>query len=201
VPLWAFGRLRAGLSQVSSWRGFATRGNEIGRCTGMWVVNNCPISLQAAGRSRYSSDNPHPPSLHSRFGDDLDGRRQIGSKPAAGDVGSADAPRALRQAPPTYEPDEPRGPFLGERTLLFLVGSREAAVRRLVLVVLVPLSPRAALPGHCSGTGDGGDLDCLGGVLTRRRLAPCRPRGCAPSPKRSRLARRSENESNGPGTL
>ena len=81
----------------------------------------------------YSSDSSGPPSLHSRFGDGLDGRRQIGSKPAAGDVGSADAPRAPRQAPLTNEPDEPRGPVLGERALLFLAGKQEATPRRLVL--------------------------------------------------------------------
>jgi len=59
---------------------------------------------------RYSSDSPDLPSLHFRFGDGLDGRRQIGSTPAAGDVRNADAPRAPRQAPPTYGPDEARGP-------------------------------------------------------------------------------------------
>jgi hypothetical protein len=87
---------------------------------------------------RYSSAIPGPPSLHSRFGDGLDGRRQIGSKPAAGDVGSVDTPCTSRQAPPTNEPDEPRGPVLGERTLVILAGKQETAARRLVHVVLVP---------------------------------------------------------------
>jgi hypothetical protein len=87
---------------------------------------------------RYSSDSPGPPSFHSRFGDGLDGRRQIGSKPAAGDVGSADAPRGLRQAPPTYEPDEPLGPVLGGGRCSSSLAIQETVARRLVLVVLVP---------------------------------------------------------------
>ena len=37
------------------------------------------------------------PSLHARFGDGLDGRRQVGRNPAEGDVGSADAPRDPHQ--------------------------------------------------------------------------------------------------------
>ena len=102
---------------------------------------------------RYSSASAGPPSLHSRFGDGLDGRRQIGSKPAAGDVGSADAPRALRKAPPTNEPDEPGGPVLGERTLHFLAGKQETAARRLVLVVLVPAITSGHMNGPSSGPG------------------------------------------------
>ena len=68
------------------------------------------------------SQGSDPPSIHARFGDGLDGRRQIGRNPAEGGVGSADAPRGLRQPPPTYEPDEARGSVLGERTLSFLAG-------------------------------------------------------------------------------
>jgi len=102
-----------------------------------WAFGSPPGSLPKR-KIGYSSDGPGPPSLHSRFGDGLDGRRQIGSKPAAGDVGSADAPRALRQAPPTYEPDEPRSPVLGGGTLVCLADQRETAARRLVLVLLVP---------------------------------------------------------------
>ena len=62
------------------------------------------------------------PSLHARFGNGLDGRRQIGGDPAERDVGSADPPRELRQAPPTYEPDEARAPVLGERMSSLLPG-------------------------------------------------------------------------------
>jgi len=113
---------------------------------------------------RYSSDNPAPRSPHSRFGNGLDGRRQIGSTPAAGDVGSAEAPRAVRQAPPTYEPDEPRRPVLRERTLLFLAAEQGTAVRRRILVGLVTRDHLPAhQPGTCSGAGDSGDPPCVGG--------------------------------------
>ena len=41
------------------------------------------------------------PSIDSRSGDGLDGRHRSGSKPAAGDAGSANAPRESLQPPPT----------------------------------------------------------------------------------------------------
>jgi len=66
---------------------------------------------------RYSSDSP----VRQAFTPDLATAwmavAKSGVSPRQGDVGSADAPRALRQAPPAYEPDEPRGSVLGERTL------------------------------------------------------------------------------------
>jgi hypothetical protein len=113
------------------------------------------------GRSVISSASPGPPSLHSRFGDGLDGRRQIGSTPAAGDVGSADTPRAPQQAPPTNEPDEPRGPVLGETTLLFLAGKHETAARPLVDVVLVPaITARHTNPAPTRGPVVRRDREC-----------------------------------------
>jgi len=145
---------------------------------------------------RYSSVSPGPPSLHSRFGDGLDGRRQIGSKPAAGDVGSADAPRVSRQAPPTNEPDEPRGPVLGERTLLLLAGNQGTAARRLLSVILVPAITSRRTNRPVLGTG--GEPDCIGGGVTRRRPAPCRPRGCASSPKQARRPSAASERRNRP---
>jgi hypothetical protein len=100
-----------------------------------------PAERASPRKIRYSSDSPGPPSLHSRFGDGLDGRRQIGSTPAAGDVGSADTPRAPRQAPPTNEPDEPSGPVLGERMLLFPAGGREILPDAWSLYYSSPLTP------------------------------------------------------------
>jgi len=100
------------------------------------------------------------PSIHARFCDGLDGRRQIGRNPAEGDVGSADAPRELRQAPPTYEPDEARGPVLGQTTLPYLAGEKETVERRLVRVLLVRAITSPPHDGLCSRSGDGmGDAD------------------------------------------
>ena len=64
--------------------------------------------------SSWSSDSPDLPSLQSRSGDGLDGRRRIGATPAEGDAGSADTPREPRQVSPATQPDEGVDPALGE---------------------------------------------------------------------------------------
>jgi hypothetical protein len=132
------------------------------------------------GRSVCSSDIPGPPSLHSRFGDGLDGRRQIGSKPVAGDVGSTEAPRALRQAPPTHEPDEPR-PVLG--------GGRCSSSLAMQETLPKP-GPCSSRPRDhlrrtnrpCSGPVTAADPIASEGGAYSSALAPCRPRGCASPP-------------------
>jgi hypothetical protein len=130
----------------------------------------------------YSSDSPGPPSLHSRFGDGLDGRRQIGSTPAAGDVRSADTPRAPRQAPPTNEPDEPRGPVLGERTWLFLATERETALPDAGSSSRYRLPPQGGAPAR--GPAAPATRIVSDGPLYSRRPAPCRPRARFESPSR-----------------
>ncbi len=47
-----------------------------------------------------------PRSIHSRFGDGLDGRRQIGSTPAGGGAGTTRASCEAAQPPPITLPDE-----------------------------------------------------------------------------------------------
>jgi hypothetical protein len=49
-----------------------------------------------------------------------------------------DVSSKARQAPLTNEPNEPRGPVLGERAFLFLADKHETTARRPVFVVLVP---------------------------------------------------------------
>lgn len=48
--------------------------------------------------------------------DGLDGRHRTANKPAAGDGGSANAPRELLLPPPTPSPDEGIDPAVGEHT-------------------------------------------------------------------------------------
>ena len=135
------------------------------------------------------------PSIHARFGDGLDGRRQIGRNPAEGDVGSADAPRELRQAPPTYEPDEARGPVLGEKTLPFLAGEAELVDRRLVHVVLV----RAITSRHdgpCSGSGGAWVMRIApSSACSVGGQQPCRPRGSLPRQESSARSTTSRSRS------
>ena len=54
------------------------------------------------------------PVVQVRSGDGLDGRRRIGLNPAEGDVGTADAPGALRHASLATQPDEGGDTALGE---------------------------------------------------------------------------------------
>jgi len=141
------------------------------------------------------SQGSDPPSIHARFGDGLDGRRQIGRNPAEGDVGSADAPRELRQAPPTYEPDEARGPVLGEKTLPFLAGEAELVDRRLVHVVLV----RAITSRHdgpCSGSGGAWVMRIApSSACSVGGQQPCRPRGSLPRQESSARSTTSRSRS------
>ena len=88
-----------------------------------------PVDPQGVAASCGCRWAPHPekcisrvcqgsdlPSIDAHFGDGLDGRHQSGLNPAEGAVGTADAPRELRQAPPTYEPDKARAPVLADTT-------------------------------------------------------------------------------------
>jgi hypothetical protein len=100
--------------------GHQTRGGSDSRL-GVPPHLDCASLRPLARRSTLGSDakfrrchlterSPPGPSIDSRFGDGLDGHRQIGSNPAEGDVGSSDTPRAQLQPPPTPEPDEALAP-------------------------------------------------------------------------------------------
>jgi hypothetical protein len=68
--------------------------------------------------------DPHLDSTHSRFGDGPDGRRQIGSTPAGGGVGTARALCAPLQ--PAASSPAGRGPRLGSRSGTSLAQDRRA---------------------------------------------------------------------------
>lgn len=74
---------------------------------------------------------------------------------AEGDVGSREAPRELRPAPPTtYEPDQARAPIRGDRTSPFL-RRRPSTVSSSLLRVgaIASLLDRWVLAGRRSGRG------------------------------------------------
>jgi hypothetical protein len=94
----------------------------------------------------------------------------------------------------------PAAPTSERWTLLFLAVDRGPLPYAWSSVLLAPRANVAAAPtARCSDAGDGGDLDCLQGVLTRGRLAPCRPTRLRSVAKPAASAARWEPQKDSPG--